>query len=95
MALLKIGFNEGSLLRRILLHVGTFVLGAAAFVGLVSFVLVSLATRLVPSSGAASDGSAEAKGDAPGNKLNLPLGTAPPRRKPAPGVMVEHPNKDE
>jgi hypothetical protein len=43
----KIGFNEGSLLRRTLLHVGTFVVGAVAFIGLMSFVLVSIARGLV------------------------------------------------
>lgn len=47
MALPKIGFNEGSLLRRTLLHVGTFVLGSTAFIALTSFVLVSIAKGLV------------------------------------------------
>lgn len=53
MALLKGGgFNEGSLLRRTLLHVGTFALGSAAFVAIVSFVLVTAAKSLLPSHGA-------------------------------------------
>ncbi len=47
MALPRIGFNEGSLLRRTLLHVGTFVLGSMAFIGIVSFMLVSVAKGLV------------------------------------------------
>ncbi len=42
-----IGFNEGSLFKRTLLHVGTFVLGSVAFIGLVSFVLVSIAKAFV------------------------------------------------
>jgi hypothetical protein len=46
-ALPKIGFNEGSLLRRTVLHVATFLLGSMAFIGLVSFVLVSVAKGLV------------------------------------------------
>jgi hypothetical protein len=46
-ALPKIGFNEGSLLRRIALHVGTFLLGSMAFIAIVSFVLVSIAKGLV------------------------------------------------
>ena len=47
MALPRIGFNDGSLLRRTLVHVGTFVLGSVAFIGLVSFVLVSIAKGIV------------------------------------------------
>lgn len=47
MALPKIGFNEGSLLRRTLLHVGTFLVGSAAFIGVVSFVLVTIAKGIV------------------------------------------------
>jgi hypothetical protein len=43
--------NEGSLLRRTLLHVGTFVLGSLAFVGLLSFLLVSIAKGLLPAHG--------------------------------------------
>jgi hypothetical protein len=42
----RIGFNEGSLLRRTLIHVATMVLGSVAFIGLVSFVLVSIAKGL-------------------------------------------------
>ena len=60
MALPRIGFNEGSLLRRTLLHVGTFVLGSAAFIGLLSFVLVSIARGLVPREPGAADSSADA-----------------------------------
>ena len=47
MALPRIRFNEGSLLRRTLLHVGTFVLGSVAFISLVSFMLVSAAKGLL------------------------------------------------
>jgi hypothetical protein len=46
-ALPRIGFNDGSLLRRTLVHMGTFVLGSMAFIGLVSFVLVSIAKGIV------------------------------------------------
>jgi hypothetical protein len=46
-AAFRIGFNEGSLLRRTLLHVGTLVLGSVAFIGLLSFVLVSIAKGIV------------------------------------------------
>jgi hypothetical protein len=50
-ALPRIGFNEGSLLRRTLLHVATFVLGSMAFIGIMSFVLVSIARGLVAPKG--------------------------------------------
>jgi hypothetical protein len=46
-ALPKIGFNEGSMLRRIVLHVATFVLGSVAFIGITSLILVSIASHLV------------------------------------------------
>ena len=59
MALPKLGLNEGSLLRRTLLHVATFLVGSIAFVSLVSFLLVSAARGLGPH--AASDA---AKADA-------------------------------
>ncbi len=59
MALLQVGFNEGSLLRRTLVHVGTFVLGSIAFVGLMSFILVSVAQGLLPRPDAAQDTAAE------------------------------------
>ena len=55
MASLRIGFNEGSLLRRTLLHVGTFVVGSVAFISLVSFVLVSVVKGLMPHEPGASD----------------------------------------
>lgn len=56
MALPKLGLNEGSLLRRTLLHVATFLVGSIAFVSLVSFVLVSVARGLGPRSDASADG---------------------------------------
>lgn len=46
------GLNEGSLLRRTLLHVGTFALGSLAIVTILSFTLVSIAKSLLPSHGA-------------------------------------------
>lgn len=47
MALLS-SFNEGSLLRRTLLHVGTFVLGSMALLAIMSLVLVSIARGVFP-----------------------------------------------
>lgn len=44
-----ISFNEGSLLRRTLLYVTTFVVGSVAFVALASVIVVSTAKALLPS----------------------------------------------
>lgn len=41
-------FNEGSLLRRTLVHMGVFALGSVAFVTLVSTLVVSTATAILP-----------------------------------------------
>jgi len=56
-ALPKLGLNEGSLLRRTLLHVVTFVVGSVAFVSLVSLILLSVVRGIVPhGDGATADG---------------------------------------
>ena len=90
-ALPKIGFNEGSLLRRTLLHVGTFVLGSVAFIGLVSFVLVSLARGLVAPRDAADEEPEGAASVAIGGPrlakpptVKLPAGARNKRGAPAP-----------
>ena len=82
MAELKIGFNEGSLLRRTLLHVGTFVVGAVAFIGLMSLLLVTVVKGLLPHAPSA-DGAAEveAASGAPAKPGTLKPATA--RKKPA------------
>jgi hypothetical protein len=54
-ALPRVGFNDGSLLRRTLLHVWTFVLGSVTFIGIVSFVLVSIAKGVVSPRSASAD----------------------------------------
>jgi hypothetical protein len=56
----RIGFNEGSLLRRTLLHVATMVLGSVAFIGVVSFVLVSVARGLTAPPGERAETEAPA-----------------------------------
>lgn len=55
-ALPKIGLNEGSLLRRTVLHVATFLLGSVAFIGVVSLVLVTIARGIVAPKEAAAEG---------------------------------------
>jgi hypothetical protein len=72
----RIGFNEGSLLRRTLLHVATMVFGSVAFIGLVSFVLVSIARGL-----AAPPGE-RAEDDAPGAVAGAKPGAVAPLTKP-------------
>lgn len=56
----RFSLNEGSLLRRTVLHVGAFVLGTAAFLALASFLLVTIMKSVLPSEqDASSDGSGE------------------------------------
>jgi hypothetical protein len=45
----RISLNEGSLLRRTVLHVGAFVLGTAAFLAVTSFLLVTIMKSVLPS----------------------------------------------
>jgi hypothetical protein len=83
-ALPRIGLNEGSLLRRTLLHVGTFVLGSMAFIGLVSFVLVSVAKGLVaPRAEAAEDDAHAVASATPGAKPAVPAPLGRPGRPAA------------
>ena len=98
MALPKLGLNEGSLLRRTLLHVATFVLGSVAFVSLVSLLLVSVARSLSPhpSDAATADGEdadPSAKPGLPGVKPGIP-GAKPGIKKKALPATAERP-KDE
>lgn len=61
MAVVRINsFNDGSLLRRTLVHVTTMVLASLAFVGILSFVLVTLAKGALPKRGGEADESATA-----------------------------------
>ena len=96
MALPRIGFNEGSLLRRTLLHVASFVLGSVAFIGLVSFVLVSIARGIAsPRDGAVEDDSAGAVASA-GAKPAAALPTRPGRASlKRPAVPTAPPSKDD
>jgi hypothetical protein len=92
-ALPKISFNEGSLLRRTMIHVGTFVLGSIAFIGVASFILVSIAKGLVspPRAEAAEEEPAAAATatSANGNHAAAPLvrpGTRPAAKRPIPAA---------
>ena len=72
---MKIGFNEGSLLRRTLLHVGTFMLGSLMIVGLASLVLTSIVKGIVHPAGAAEPAVTSETRDesAPGKGLRPPV----------------------
>lgn len=80
MRVITIGFNQGSLLRRTLLHVASFVLGAFAVISLLSFVCVSVAKGLLPSHVEAAAGD-----DAPGVVVDKPGATKGVRMKPRVG----------
>jgi hypothetical protein len=96
-ALPRIGFNEGSLLRRTLLHVGTFVVGSMAFIGIMSFVLVSIAKGLVSPRTETAEDEPAAVASAGGVKaVAAPL--ARPGRSPLKrggNVPVAAPSKDD
>lgn len=56
MRVISMGFNQGSLLRRTVVHVASFVLGAFAVISLLSFVCVSIAKGLLPTRSEAASG---------------------------------------
>jgi hypothetical protein len=81
-AAFRIGFNEGSLLRRTLLHVGTLVVGSVAFIGLLSFVLVSIAKGIVsPRAEGAGEDEPEPSASAAAPKAPRPGLTKPIRSR--------------
>ena len=92
MAFIRLRFNEGSLLRRTLLHVGTFVLGSLAFLTITSIVLVSAVRSVVGAPGIAASGRA----------ATASLGSSQPRtaharpgHTPKPQGSVASPSKGE
>jgi hypothetical protein len=94
-------WSEGSLFRRTLLHVATFVLGSVAFLGLVSFVLVSIAKGILPQRGEAADpkqqqDEAEAAGPT-GGKSTLPIKAGGVKKRKGMAVPTDEPaaEKDE
>ena len=100
MALPKLGLNEGSLLRRTLLHVATFLVGSIVFVSVVSFVLVSVARGLGPHAGSdaatadGEDGDTSSKPVLAGTKSGIPGLKSGINKKKVSPVAAERP-KDE
>jgi hypothetical protein len=84
------------LLRRTLVHIGTFVLGSIAFVSLMSFVLVSIARGLLPSAEAVQDAQAEQgeSGDGSASKSGKGPGLKAPRKK-TPSAAAPEPEKND
>ena len=90
MAIVRIqSFNDGSLLRRTIVHVMTMTIGAVAFVALLSFALVTAAKGLLPkhtgeeaeeTPTTAEEASEEVVPAVPGK---LSKSSRPPRRKGA------------
>jgi len=96
-ALPRIGFNEGSLLRRTLLHVGTFVAGSVAFIGIVSFMLVSIAKGLVSPRSESAEEEPAAVASAGTKAIAAPLARpgGRPGLKRGPTVPAAPPSKDD
>jgi hypothetical protein len=99
MAILKGGgLNEGSLLRRTLLHIGTFALGSLAFVAVLSFTLVTVAKSLLPSpeakAGAAKEPAAAEESAGATSKATTSK-TPKPKRTPGSIVQTESPDSEK
>lgn len=87
MARLIGNLNEGSLLRRTLIHVGTFALGSMAFVALASFLLVTAARAILPSRAEGGEDSKKEEAAAeeeatPDKKTTTARSPRLPRRRP-------------
>lgn len=93
MALLK-GWNEGSLLKRTLVHVGALTFGAIAFVALLSFLLVTAAKAVFPSRAPKAAPSADAheeKAESDSPKVPIPA-RLPKSRRAAKDAITEEEN---
>lgn len=93
MARLRLSLNEGSLLRRTVLHVAAFVLGTAAFLALASFLLVTILKGLMPSE---KDASSDSGDESATTTPTTSRPARPPRKKrgappaaPAPAPAAE------
>jgi hypothetical protein len=94
MAILKGGgLNEGSLLRRTLLHIGTFALGSLAFVAVLSFTLVTVAKSILPSpdekSSAAKEPAAAEESAGGTSTTSKASSSKTSKSKRAPGSIVQ------
>ncbi|MGK3968101.1 hypothetical protein WMF38_28540 [Sorangium sp. So ce118] len=76
--------NEGSLLRRTLMYIGTFVLGSLTFVAVMSIVLVSVAKAVLPprDDGSAAETTDEADQEATAGTSKSALGKTSRSKRP-------------
>ncbi|WP_437797897.1 hypothetical protein [Sorangium sp. So ce693] len=95
--------NEGSLLRRTLMVIGTFVLGSLTFVGVMSLVLVSVAKAVLPphetshDKESAADTTEEADSEAAAGATKTALGKTSRSKRPrppSPAARESAPNAD-
>ncbi|HZF47662.1 MAG TPA: hypothetical protein VE093_03370 [Polyangiaceae bacterium] len=99
MAILKGGgLNEGSLLRRTLLHIGTFAIGSLAFVAVLSFTLVTVAKSLLPSPPEAKgkEPAAAAAEEGEGASTKSSSSKSPKAKRPAGSIVqTETPDSEK
>jgi len=101
MAILKGGgLNEGSLLRRTLLHIGTFAIGSLAFVAVLSFTLVTVAKSLLPSppeaKGKEPAAAAAEDGEGAGASTKSSSSKSPKAKRPAGSIVqTETPDSEK
>ncbi len=99
MAILKGGgLNEGSLLRRTLLHIGTFAIGSLAFVAVLSFTLVTVAKSLLPSPPEAKgkEPAAAAAEEGAGASTKSSSSKSPKAKRPAGSIVqTETPDSEK
>lgn len=90
MAILKGGgMNEGSLLRRTLLHIGTFALGSLVFVAVLSFTLVTVAKSILPSPEGKSAAKDPEATEEIANATSKATSSKIPKARRTPGSIVQ------
>ncbi|WP_437833541.1 hypothetical protein [Sorangium sp. So ce1153] len=85
--------NEGSLLRRTLMYIGTFVLGSLTFVAVMSVVLVSVARAVLPPrnvDGSAAETTEEADHEATAGTSKSALGKTSRSKRSRLPSQAEH-----
>lgn len=96
MARIRFSLNEGSLLRRTVLHVAAFVLGTAAFLAITSFLLVTIVKgALSPNKASSADDSGDESAAAATAKSDSGKPSVRPSRKKRGAAVVETPKPSE
>lgn len=92
MAKIKLpAFNEGTLLQRTLLYVGTFVVGSIGFVALASLLVVSIAKSVLPARGEASEDDADKPAEVAAASPAKPTSKIPRPKRGKPAAPAEAP----